>query len=85
MPLRMRVLSFGPTAKRHGLTIIFMIVALLYVMLMGAFFAYERRQGEDKLVHQHAVAECLGSGGHVGPGLSCWYENSTDKKQWPLQ
>jgi hypothetical protein len=61
----MRVLSFGPTAKRHGPLITFMIAAFLYVMLMGAFFAYEKRQGEDKLVHQQAITECLGSGGHV--------------------
>lgn len=84
MPLRMRVLSFVWAAKRHGLPTIFMIAALLYVMLLGAFFAYVTKQEQDKLLRQQTIAKCLDAGGHIGPGVTCWHENSTDKKQGPL-
>jgi hypothetical protein len=66
------------------LPIILGIVALIYVILVGAFFAYVTKQEQDKLLRQQTIAKCLDAGGHIGPGVTCWHENSTDKKQWPL-
>jgi hypothetical protein len=63
---------------------LFLIAVLIYVILMGAFFAYEKEKGENQLLRQRTITKCLGSGGHIGPGLSCWHENPTDKKQGPL-
>jgi hypothetical protein len=55
--------------------IIFGTAALIYVILVGAFFIYESRKEQDKLLRKDAIENCLYTRGHIGPGLSCWYDD----------
>jgi hypothetical protein len=66
------------------LPIIFLIVCLMYVIMMLAFFAYENRKAEDQLRRARTIGACLGSRGHLGPGLSCWYDKPTLTQPIPL-
>jgi hypothetical protein len=53
--------------------IIFMIVTLIYMIMLGAFLIYKSKAEKNARLRQETIASCLGSGGHIGPGHSCWY------------
>jgi hypothetical protein len=57
--------------------ILFTIVTLVYVILVGAFFVYESQKKENALLVRRTIDACLGSGGHIGPGHTCWYAKPT--------
>ena len=59
--------------------IILTIAVLIYAIMMGAFFVDKWRKEQNVLLQRHTIDECLGSGGHVGPGASC--RSETDKVQ----
>jgi hypothetical protein len=63
---------------RWRIPIIFMIAALTYLIIVGAFFIYIWREDQNTLLRQRTIAECLSSGGHIGPGSSCRHESPTD-------
>jgi len=54
--------------KRTPIIIIMMAVALMYVIGLGTFLAYQLQKEQAKAARAQALAECLSSHGHVGPG-----------------
>jgi hypothetical protein len=67
-------------AERQTLMIIMIIAALIYVILVGTFLTYQWQQEQIKLSRREAIAECLSSRGHIGPGLACWYDAPVPKR-----
>jgi hypothetical protein len=63
--------------ERGLIPIIIISAAFTYVILLGSFLTYERQKEQDKLLRQQAIAKCLDSGGHIGPGPTCWYDKPT--------
>jgi hypothetical protein len=57
---------------RQRLIIVIMIAALIYAIMLGTFIFYEQQEDQDKLLRQQTIAKCLDSGGHIGPGVTCW-------------
>jgi hypothetical protein len=66
-------------AKGHITATIIGIAAFIYVVLVLIFFAYEVRKKQSNLLRQQAIAQCLGSHGHVGPENTCWYDKPVPK------
>ena len=63
------------------IAIIFLgIAALIYVILLGAFLAYKWQTEQNALLRERTITACLGSGGHIGPGVSCRHDNPSDSK-----
>jgi hypothetical protein len=61
------------------------IAALIYVILLGAFLAYVWQKEQDRLLRERIITACLGSGGHIGPEDTCWYDKPPSKPEEPLQ
>jgi hypothetical protein len=54
--------------------ILIIAAALMYVIGLGTYLAYQRQKQQEKFLRQQAIAECLNSHGHVGPGDTCRYD-----------
>ena len=68
------------------IAIIFLgIAALIYVILLGAFLAYKWQTEQNALLRERTITACLGSGGHIGPEDTCWYDKPPSKPEEPLQ
>jgi hypothetical protein len=65
---------------RKPLIIILMIAALMYVIGLGIFLAYQWQKEHARLSGERAISECLGSHGHIGPELMCWYDKAPPNK-----
>jgi hypothetical protein len=72
-------------AGRRTLIILITIAALIYAVLLGSFLAYRWQKEQNALLRQRTIAACLGAGGHIGPGDTCWYDKPPSKLEETLQ
>jgi hypothetical protein len=67
-------------AERRIAIILMGSAALIYAILLGSFLAYRWQKDETARLRQRTIAACLDSGGHIGPGDTCWYDKPPPSK-----
>ncbi len=70
--------------EQRTLIIIMMAVALMYVIGLGTFLAYQLQKQQAMAARAQAIAECLSSHGHLGPGDTCRYDKPLSELEAPM-